>query len=101
MSHRRIREVIGLRYDDLNKMSAIVEEVQHMLQNHPGIDTGHAVVVAFDQFADSSLNFIIQAFSQATELARFHAIKQDVLLQVSAIVARHGAEFAFPHARCT
>lgn len=96
MSHRRIREVIGLRYDDLDKMSAIVEEVKLMLQSHPGIDTGQTVVVAFDQFADSSLNFIIQAFTQTTELARFHAIKQEVLLQVSAIVARHGADFAFP-----
>ena len=96
MSHRRIREVIGLRYDDLDKMSAIVEEVKFMLQSHPGIDTEHAVIVAFDQFADSSLNFIIQAFSLATEAPRFHAIKQEVLLQVATIVAKHGAEFAYP-----
>src|ERR1019366_4675108 len=38
MSHRRIREVIGLRYEDLSKMSAIVEEVNIMLKNHPAID---------------------------------------------------------------
>ena len=96
MSHRRIREVIGLRYDDLDKMTAIVEEVKTMLQNHPEIDTAHEVVVAFDQFADSSINFIIQAFSKATRLAQFHAVKQEVLLKVSDIIARHGAEMAFP-----
>lgn len=96
MSHRRIREVIGLRYDDLDKMSAIVAEVRTMLQNHPEIDTEQEVVVAFDQFADSSINFIIQAFSKATRLAQFHAVKQDVLLKVSDIVARHCAEMAFP-----
>ncbi|MBI5007858.1 MAG: mechanosensitive ion channel family protein [Nitrosomonadales bacterium] len=96
MSHRRIREVIGLRYDDLGKMSAIVEEVRSMLQSHPEIDTEQAVVVAFDQFADSSVNFIIQAFSKTTELGQFHAIKQEILLKVADIIARHGADFAFP-----
>jgi len=96
MSHRRIREVIGLRYDDLDKMSAIVEEVKTMLQNHPQIDTGHNVVVAFDQFADSSLNFIIQALSKNTDLAQFHAAKQEILLKVADIIARHGAEIAYP-----
>lgn len=96
MSHRRIREVIGLRYNDLGKMSAIVAEVQTMLQSHPAIDTEQAVVAAFDQFADSSVNFIVQAFSKTTNLAQFHATKQDILLKVSDIIARHGAEIAFP-----
>ncbi len=96
MSHRRIRETVGLRYDDLDKMRAIVEEVKTMLKDHPEIDTAQEIVVAFDQFADSSVNFIIQAFSKATRLAQFHAVKQDVLLKVSDIIAKHGAEMAFP-----
>jgi len=96
MSHRRIRETIGLRYDDLDKMSAIVEEVKSMLICHPQLDPGQDTFVAFDQFADSSLNFIIQAFCKTTNLAQFHAIKQEVLLNVSGIIAKHGAEIAFP-----
>ncbi len=96
MSHRRIRETIGLRYDDLGKMGAIVAEIQAMLQNHPDIDTGQETVVAFDQFADSSINLVFQAFSRHTKLSQFHASKQDILLQISEIVAKHGAEFAFP-----
>ncbi len=96
MSHRRIRETIGLRYDDIGKMSTIVEEVKTMLRNHPGIDAGQEIVVAFDRFADSSVNFIVQAFSQTTRLQQFHAVKQDVLLKVWDIIARHGAEMPFP-----
>lgn len=96
MSHRRIRETIGLRYDDLGKMKAIVEEVRSMLQNHPDIDSAQETVVAFDQFADSSISLIVQAFSKSTKLAQFHAVKQDILLNVSDIIARHGAEMAFP-----
>ena len=96
MSHRRIRETIGLRYDDIDRMNAIVEEVQNMLKSHPEIDNGHEVVVAFDQFADSSINFIIQVFSKATRLAQYHAVKQDILLKVANIITKHGAEMAFP-----
>ncbi len=96
MSHRRIHETIGLRYDDLDKMSAIVEEVGSMLKNHPEIDAEQETFVAFDQFADSSINFIIRAYSKSTQLAQFHATKQDILLKVSSIIARHGAEIAFP-----
>lgn len=96
MTHRRIREVIGLRYDDLGKMSALIDEVKAMLVNHPEIDTEHAVVVAFDQFADSSLNFFIQAFIKTTDLAQFHDVKQEILLKVSDIITKHGAEIAYP-----
>jgi MscS family membrane protein len=96
MSHRRIRETIGLRYDDLDKMSAIVDEVRNMLKAHPDIANQQDMFVAFNEFADSSLNLTFQAFCKNTNLAQFHAVKQDILLQVSGIVAKHGADFAFP-----
>lgn len=96
MSHRRIREIIGLRYDDMDKLSAIVEEIRAMLRAHAEIDAEAGVVVALDQFADSSFNLLVQAFSKATEGEHFHAIKQEILLNIAHIVARHGAEIAFP-----
>lgn len=96
MSHRRIRETIGLRYDDLDKMSAIVEEARNMLKRHPELDAEQEMFVAFDQFADSSINLILQAFTKSTNLTQFHAVKQDILLKVSGIIARHDAAIAFP-----
>jgi len=100
MSHRRIREVIGIRYDDLDKMNAIVDDVRDLLKNHPEIDLAsdseQAVVVAFNEFADSSVNFILQALIKNTNLIQFHAIKQEILLAVANIIAKHGAEMAFP-----
>jgi MscS family membrane protein len=96
MSHRRIREVIGLRYDDLGKLEAIAAEIKEMLRTHPEIDFIPETVVGLDQFADSTVNLVVQTFSTATKLAEFQAVKQDVLLKISAIVAKHGADFAFP-----
>jgi MscS family membrane protein len=100
MSHRRIRETIGLRYDDLAKMNVIVDEVRSLLKNHPDIDQTtdgeQAIVVAFNEFADSSVNLMLQALCKTTNLAQFHAVKQEILLAVSGIIAKHGAEMAFP-----
>jgi MscS family membrane protein len=96
MSHRRIRETIGLRYDDISKINSIVAEVRMMLVAHSDIDSEQAVIVAFDQFADSSVNFIIQALSKTTDLELFHTSKQDILLKTAGIIAKHGAEIAFP-----
>lgn len=96
MSHRRIRETIGLRYNDLDKMGAIVEAVRAMLKTHSAIDAAQGIVVGFDQFADSSLNFIVQAFCTNTEAESFQAIKQDVLLRTAQIILNQGADFAYP-----
>lgn len=96
MSHRRIREVIGLRYEDIGKMSAIVSDVNAMLLAHPELDNAQTRVVAFNQFADSSLDFFIHCFTLTSDFARFHEIKQDVLLKTAAIIASHQAQIAFP-----
>ena len=96
MTNRRIKETIGLRYQDLKQLPAIVSEVRTMLMNHPEIDTDATLIVNFDEFGESSLNFFIYAFTRTTEWVRFHEIKQDVLLKVAAIIDQHGAEIAFP-----
>lgn len=96
MHNRRIYETIGIRYDDATRMGAIVREVRTMLENHPEIDTGQTLIVNFNEFAASSLNFFIYTFTKTTEWVKYHAIKEDVLLKVIDIISAHGAECAFP-----
>ncbi len=96
MSHRRIKETIGIRYDDADKMATIVEQVKSMLQNHPEIDTSQTLIVNFNSFAPSSLDFFIYTFTKTTNWVRFHEVKQDVLLQIVQIIEAAGAEIAFP-----
>ena len=96
MSNRRIYETIGIRYEDIDKMDVIVSEVKAMLEQHPEIDTSLTLMVNFNSFATSSLDFFVYTFTKTTNWARFHEIKQDVLLQISRIIASHHAEIAFP-----
>lgn len=96
MSHRRIREVIGIRYDDLDKMTAIVSDVRHMLRAHPDIEQSQTLIVNFVTFNSSSLDFMIYTFTKTRVWEEYHHIKQDVLLKVADIISHHGAEIAFP-----
>lgn len=96
MSNRRIYETIGIRYEDSQKMAGIVKDVRAMLEQHEEIDSGQTLIVNFNQFAPSSLDFFIYTFTKTTEWIRFHEIKQDVLLKVLEIVEKQGAEVAFP-----
>jgi len=96
MTHRRIKETIGIRYDDVSKMEAIIDDVKKMLQEHDDIDSNQTLIVNFNDFAPSSLDFFIYTFTKTTNWIRFHEVKQDVLLNVIRIVESHGAECAFP-----
>ncbi|MCW8887983.1 MAG: mechanosensitive ion channel family protein [Gammaproteobacteria bacterium] len=96
MSHRRIYETIGVRYDDLKRVSIIIDRVKSMLENHPEIDSEQTLIVNFNQFAASSLDFFIYTFTKTTNWVHFHAVKQDVLLNVAEIIEDAGAEIAFP-----
>lgn len=96
MTHRRIYETIGIRYDDVAKMDAIVTGVKEMLREHSEIDSRQTMIVNFNAFAPSSLDFFVYTFTKTTNWMRFHEIKQEVMLKVMDIIEQHGAECAFP-----
>ena len=96
MTNRRIYETVGIRYDDAGKMGAIVEDVREMIRTHPEIDAEQTLIVNFNTFAASSLNFFVYCFTRTKEWVRYHEIKQDVMLKIIAIIEKHGAECAFP-----
>ena len=96
MTNRRIKETIGIRYADLDKMAGIVADVKAMLLGHPEIDTEATLIVNFNQFGASSLDFFIYTFTKTVEWVRYHEVKQDILLKVASIIEAHGAEIAFP-----
>lgn len=96
MTNRRIKEVIGIRYADADKMQSIIDGVRNMLQTHQDIDAQQTLIVNFDQFAPSSLDFFIYTFTKTTDWILFHQVKQDVLLKIIDIISAHGAECAFP-----
>ena len=96
MRNRRIYETVGVRYEDVAAVPAIVADVRQMLHRHPAIDTGRTLIVNLLRFGPSSLDIMVYTFTKTTAWVEFHAIKEDVLLKIAGIVAARGGEIAFP-----
>ena len=96
MSNRRIYETIGLRYSDLTSMDQIVADVVAMLKSHPEIEPEKTMIVNFNEFSDSSVDFFVYCFTKTTQWVKFHEVKQNVMLRIAEIVKANNAEIAFP-----
>lgn len=96
MTNRRIFETIGLRYDDAEVLQAVVADTKNMLLAHEAIDQSQTLMVNFNAYSESSLDFFIYCFTQTTNWQEYHEVKQDVLFKILDIVANHGAQVAFP-----
>jgi MscS family membrane protein len=96
MSHRRINETIGVRYDDIDRVPIILADIREYLIGSPYIDESQTLMVNFNQFGASSLDFFVYCFTHTTVWTEYHRIKEEVLLHISGIIASHGGEIAFP-----
>lgn len=95
MTHRRIKEHVHLRYRDIDKVQGIVADVKRMLGEHPGIEHDF-FVFNFDTCGDFAIKCLVLAFTRSTSYADYMEVKEEVLLQIAAIVREHGAELAVP-----
>ena len=96
MTHRRIYETIGIRYDDYSAVEAIVSEIDEMIRAHDGVDTNQTIIVNFNAFAASSLDFFVYCYTKTTNWVVYHQVKQDILFKINEIIERHQAQIAFP-----
>lgn len=96
MTNRRIYETIGVRYCDHKTVGVIVDEVREFLANHDEIDSKQTLIVNFNAFNNSSLDIMIYSFTKTTMWVKYHEVKHAVLLDIYAIIRKHGGDIAFP-----
>lgn len=96
MSHRRIKETIGIRYDDVSRVPVILEDIRKYLAGSPDIDPSQTLMVHLNAFSDSSVDFFIYCFTKTVVWTEFHEVKERVLLEIAGIIESHGGEIAYP-----
>lgn len=96
MSHRRIYETLGVRYQDVTVVDAIVRDIRAMLAARDDVDSQQPLIVNLVSFGASSLEIMIYCLVTEKRWVAFHALKEDVMLAVAGIVRQHGAEIAYP-----
>lgn len=94
MSHRQIKETIGLRPEDMPNLKNIIADMKEMLQQHPDIDRSQPVLVNLSNFGQYSLDINVSAFTPVIDTGGFMRIKEDILFKITSILNKYGAEFA-------
>lgn len=95
MTHRRIKETIGVRYSDVAALKNIIADLKGMLNINPSIDKTMSTHAYFTTFGASSLDITLSAYTRETTAQGFYLIKEEILFSVIEILDRHGAQLAF------
>ncbi|WP_428470853.1 mechanosensitive ion channel family protein [Photobacterium indicum] len=96
MTNRRIKQSVGLRYEDAAVVGKVAADIKDMLLNHADIDSNQTMIVCFDTYGASSLNILVYTFTKTVNWVEYQEVQQDVMLKIVDIVHRNGADFAFP-----
>lgn len=96
MQNRRIKTMIGVRYEDASKIKNLTEEMKQMLADHPGVDKKQPFMVSLFEFGSSSLDIQLDAFTKATKRIDYQIVRQDILMKVLNIIEANHAECAYP-----
>lgn len=99
MSHRRIKETIGVRYDDVEQVNDLVSGIEAYLKSSDRIAQDQIVIVNLNKFGASSVDILVYCMTVTTDWKTYHIHKQQVLLDIAKLVAKHNCEFAYPTQR--
>ena len=94
MSHRRIEQVIHLRYEDIDKVPSIVEQGFELIKSHSEIEE-KSVVFRFDCYGENSLQLSLYAFT-SKDYATYMRVKEEILLGIAQVVANSGGKLCMP-----
>ena len=96
--HRRIRWLIGLEYrTSVDQLKKIRDAIQKLIIENASFaknaNTGYFVRV--DSFSDSSIDMLVQAFTETNDWAEYLKIKEELAVNIMNIVEYNNAGFAF------
>jgi MscS family membrane protein len=96
MTHRRIDELIGIRYDDLGVLPKIVGEIRTLFEHNVSIDHHQPIYVFLKNLADTSVQIEVKAYALSTRYEDFMEVRQAILVEICRVVEKNGAEMPFP-----
>ncbi len=94
MSHRRIEQIIHLRYEDIDRVESIVKQGTELIKAHKEIDQSF-FVFRFDSYGENSLKLLFYAFT-SNDYGDYMRVKEEILLGIGKIVAHHGGKLSMP-----
>ena len=100
--HRRIRWIIGLEYrTTVEQLKNIRNQIKKFIDTdesfaNDGSSYFQKGYVRIDNFSDSSIDMLVQCFTNTTDWNKFIEIKENLAMKIKEIVENEKAGFAFP-----
>lgn len=96
---RRINWIIGLTYDSSTKqLKDICHDIDKYIRKNNDfiVNENYKLFVRVEKFNDSSIDILINAFTNTNEWEKYLIIKEELALMVKNIVETNQSSFAFP-----
>ena len=97
--HRRIRWLIGLEYrTTTQQLKNIRDQISSLIQDNSKYAKNENTnfFVRIDSFSDSSIDMLVQTFTETNDWGEFLKIKESLAVNIIEIVEKNKAGFAFP-----
>lgn len=96
MTHRQIKETIGIRYRDVAALKEIIADIKLLLKATPEIDHEMNYGAYFSAFGSYSLDILFSAYTFEKSTDGFNKFKEKIFFGIIEILNKHQAELAFP-----
>ena len=97
--YRRINWTIGLTYDTTaNQLKSICDAIDKHIRfnNNFVVDDIYKLFVKVEKFNDSSIDILINAFTNTNDWEKFLITKEELAFTIKDIVEKNHSSFAFP-----
>ncbi len=96
MTHRRIEEKIGVRYEDFSRIPELVERLKAAIGSHPDIDTHLPILIVLNGFNQFTLDLYIDVYTLETRYEKYLMVKHEILMLIYKELMEAGAEMPVP-----
>jgi MscS family membrane protein len=91
-THRMIKEVVGIRHEDVNAIKLIIRDIKKFLGGHKNIASDQKIVVGFEGFSDSVVKLSIRSCVEYSNTENFYDIKTEIMLYIYEIIKKYNAD---------
>ena len=96
MTHRQIKETLGLRYEDLGKVPEILSLLRERIPQQEHVDTQYSPSIYLTAFNTHSIDIQVTAYTEKVDKKEFAEFTEALLLLCSRTIQECGADFAVP-----
>jgi MscS family membrane protein len=91
MSHRKIEQILNLRYEDILKVPMIFKELRAFLVGYDAIDGDAGISVHLTDFSNSSISFTISVYTFTVNSDEANVIQDIILMKAFEIMQKYEA----------